>query len=129
MAKYLNLFYILTNPLLVTENSCNADITLTFLNLYLVSPVAKILSSLGAIFKCLHRNFIGVGPIFYSCGKAVIRYLYVRSSFEVNIHEVLKRDSFIFKSLFIGECVNLFNLGSFYFQREDSEFGRSPLVL
>ena len=74
-------------------------------------------------------NFIGVGPIFYSCGTAVVRYLYVRSSFEVNIQEVLKRDSFIFKSLFIGECVNLFNLGSFHFQPDDSDFGRSPLVL
>ena len=74
-------------------------------------------------------NFIGVGPIFYSCGTAVVRYLYVRSSFEVNIQEVLKRDSFIIKSIFIGECVNLFNLGSFYFQPEDLEFGRSPLVL
>ena len=74
-------------------------------------------------------NTVGVGQVIYNAGTALVRYLYVRSSFVVNIQEVLRRDSFIFKSMFIGECVNLFNLGSFYFKRETSEFGRSPLVL
>ena len=74
-------------------------------------------------------NTVGVGPIFYSSGTAFVRYLYVRSSFEVNIQEVLKRDTFIVKSILMVECINIFNFCSFYFQLADARTERSPLVL
>ena len=71
-----------------------------------------------------------MAAIFYSAATAVVRYLYVRSSTQVNIQEVLKKDSFIFKSIFVVECCNLFNIGTFYFQSGTSEFeGRSVAVL
>jgi hypothetical protein len=58
---------------------------------------------------------LGVGSIVYSTGTSLIRYLYVRSSLVTNIQETLKRDSFVIKSIIIGESINCFNLGSFYF--------------
>ena len=71
-----------------------------------------------------------VGVIFYSATTSVVRYLYVKSSTQLNIQKVLKKDSFIFKSIFIVECLNLINIGSAYFQSTDSEYGgRSPAVL
>ena len=64
-----------------------------------------------------------------SSGTALIRYLYVRSSFEDNIQRVLKRDHFVIKSVLMGESVNFLTFGSFFLQMGSSEFGRSPLVL
>ena len=61
---------------------------------------------------------LGVGSIIYSSGTSFIRYLYVRSSLISNIQETLKRDSFILKSIIIGESLSFFNLGSFYFQHQ-----------
>ena len=74
-------------------------------------------------------NTVGNGVILYSSGTALIRYLYLRSSFEDNIQKVLKRDHFVMKSILIGESFNFLTFGSFYFQMGSSEFGRSPLVL
>jgi hypothetical protein len=74
-------------------------------------------------------SIVGAGTNIYSSGTALVRYLYVRSSFEVHVQEALKRDSFILKSLFIGECINLFNIGSFFFDTGSPEFGKSPQVL
>merc|ERR1719450_335730 len=54
---------------------------------------------------------LGVGTIIYGSGTSFIRYLYVRSSLISNIQETLKRDSFIIKSLIIGESLSMFNLG------------------
>ena len=61
---------------------------------------------------------LAVGSIIYSSGTSFVRYLYVRSSLISNIQETLKRDSFIIKSLIIGESLSIFNLGSFYFLRQ-----------
>ena len=47
-----------------------------------------------------------------------ICYLYFRSSLVANIQETLKRDSFVVKSIIIGESINYFNFGSFYFQND-----------
>ena len=74
-------------------------------------------------------NTGGFAVILYSSGTALIRYLYVRSSFEDNIQRVLKRDHFIIKSVLVGESVNFLTFASFFFQMGSSEFGRSPLVL
>ena len=65
---------------------------------------------------------LGVGTIIYGSGTSFVRYLYVRTSLMSNIQETLKRDSFIIKSLIIGESLSIFTLGSFYFQRQ-------PMVL
>ena len=61
---------------------------------------------------------LGVGTIIYGSGTSFVRYLYVRTSLISNIQETLKRDSFIIKSLIIGESLSIFTLGSFYFQRQ-----------
>ena len=77
--------------------------------------------------SCL--NCAGVATIAYSAGTATIRYLYVRSSFETNIERVLKRDSFVFKSVIIGETLNALTLLSHYLQPTSQNYGLSPLLI
>ena len=72
---------------------------------------------------------VGVATIVYSAGTATIRYLYVRSSFETNIDRVLKRDYFIYKSVVVGELLNLLTLISHYIQPTSPDYGLSPLVI
>ena len=75
-------------------------------------------------------NTICVGSIIYSSGSSLVRYLYVRSSLRTEVQNILKRDSFIISSIVVGECINLFNWGSFYYQQLGN-YGleKSPLVL
>ena len=75
-------------------------------------------------------NTICVGSVIYSSGTSLVRYLYVRSSLRTEVHDILKRDSFIISSIVVGECINLFNWGSFYYQQLGN-YGleKSPLVL
>ena len=75
-------------------------------------------------------NTICVGSVIYSSGTSLVRYLYVRSSLRTEVQDILKRDSFIISSIVVGECINLFNWGSFYYQQLGN-YGleKSPLVL
>ena len=61
---------------------------------------------------CLYQNCwlmtIGLvhttlNSLSYSAATAIIRYVYVRSSLQANRQEVLKRNAFIFKAIFIVE--------------------------
>ena len=74
-------------------------------------------------------NCAAIGTIVYSAGTATVRYLYIRSSFEINIERVLKRDSFILQSVIIGEVLNFLTLVSHYMQPTSSDYGLSPLIL
>ena len=75
-------------------------------------------------------NTISVGSVIYSSGTALIRYLYVRSSMVTIVQDILKSNSFVVKSIVIGECISLFNWGSFYYQQVGySTFQKSPMVL
>jgi hypothetical protein len=69
------------------------------------------------------------GAITYGTGTALIRYLYVISSFKDNIEKVMKRDHFVVKSILIGDSLNFLNAGSLYLQMGTSEFGRSPMMV
>ena len=71
---------------------------------------------------------LGAGAIIYDCGTSLVRYLYIRSSLATSIQEVLKRDSFIIKSIVIGEFICVFNFASFFTHFQPSEEG-SDLVL
>ena len=71
-----------------------------------------------------------LNSLSYSAATAIIRYVYVRSSLQVNIQEVLKRNAFIFKAIFIVECIGFFNLYSFYvLQKGKSGVERLPLLI
>ena len=75
-------------------------------------------------------NTICVGSVIYSSGTSLVRYLYVRSSLRTEVQDILKRDSFIISSIVVGECINLFNWGSFYYQQLGNYvLEKSPLVL
>ena len=54
-----------------------------------------------------------MNSLSYSAATAIIRYVHVRSSLQVEVQAVLKRNAFIFKTIFIVEflgCLNLFSL-------------------
>ena len=75
-------------------------------------------------------NTISFGSIIYNSGTSLIRYWYVRSSLVTKVQDILKRDSFVVKSIVIGECIQLVNWGSFYYQQAGSSgFEKSPMVL
>ena len=76
------------------------------------------------------QNFAQTGTLVYSCGTAIVRYIYVRSSFQPQIQTTVKRDSFAYRSVFVGESINYLTLAVNYLQSPQQEkVGRSPLVL
>ena len=88
---------------------------------------------------CLYQNCwlmtIGLvhttlNSLSYSAATAIIRYVYVRSSLQANRQEVLKRNAFIFKAIFIVESIGFINLYSFYvLRKEHSGVERLPLLI
>ena len=58
----------------------------------------------------------------------MIRFLFIRSSLSMNIQAVLKRDSFLIKSILIGESICVFNFASFFVHFKANAQG-SPWVL
>ena len=57
---------------------------------------------------------VTINGLFYSAA-ATIRYIFIRTSLQPNIQEVLKKDAFFFKSMFIVESLGCYNLLSFFF--------------
>ena len=55
-----------------------------------------------------------VQGLFYSAAATTIRYIFIRSSLQPNIQEVLKRDALVFKSIFIVESLGCYNLLTFF---------------
>ena len=71
-----------------------------------------------------------MNSLSYSAATAIIRYVHVRSSLRVEVQEVIKRNAFIFKSIFIVEIVGCYNLYSFYMmQRDKSGVERLPFLV
>ena len=46
----------------------------------------------------------------YSAATAIIRYTYIRSSLQSEIQAAIKRNAFIFKTIFIAEAIGILNL-------------------
>lgn len=57
---------------------------------------------------------VTVNSLFYSAAATIIRYIFIRSSYQPNIQEVLKRDAFVYKSMFIVESLGCYNLITFF---------------
>ena len=55
-----------------------------------------------------------VTGLFYSAASTIIRYIFIRSSLKPNVQAALKRDAFVFKSLFIVETLGFYNLLTFF---------------
>ena len=74
--------------------------------------------------------FTIMNSLSYSAATAIIRYVHVRSSLQVEVQEVIKRNAFIFKSIFIVEIIGCYNLYSFYMmQRGKSGVERFPFLV
>ena len=71
-----------------------------------------------------------LNSLSYSAATAIIRYVYVRSSLQASVQEVLKRNAFMFKSIFIVEFIGLLNVFSLYImQKGKSGADRLPLLV
>ena len=55
-----------------------------------------------------------VNALFYSAASTIIRYIFVRTSLQPDIQEVLKRDAFVYKSIFTVEFLGCYNLVTFF---------------
>ena len=55
-----------------------------------------------------------VNSLFYSATSTIIRYIFVRTSLQPDIQEVLKRDAFVYKSIFTVESLGCYNLVTFF---------------
>ena len=55
-----------------------------------------------------------INSVFYSAASTIIRYIFVRTSLQPDIQEVLKRDAFVYKSIFIVESLGCYNLLTFF---------------
>ena len=55
-----------------------------------------------------------LNELIYSAATAIIRYTYIRSSLESDIQAAIKRNAFIFKTIFIAEALGFLNLVNFY---------------
>ena len=74
--------------------------------------------------------FTIMNSLSYSAATAIIRYVHVRSSLQVEVQEVIKRNAFIFKSIFIVEIIGCYNLYSFYMmQSGKSGVERFPFLV
>ena len=71
-----------------------------------------------------------VNSLFYSAASTIIRYNFVRTSLQPDIQEVLKKDAFIYKSIFIVESMGCYNLLTFFFiQRGEKGPEKSEILL
>ena len=59
-----------------------------------------------------------IQSLVYNASTCLIRFLYVRSSLQVNIQEVYRRNQFTLMFILIGEGINVFNLVSALYYRK-----------
>ena len=59
-----------------------------------------------------------IASLVYNASTCLIRFLYVRSSLQVNIQEVYRRNQFTLMFILIGEGINVFNLVSALYYRK-----------
>ena len=62
-----------------------------------------------------------VNSLFYSAASTIIRYCFIRTSLQPDVQEVLKRDAFVFKSVFIVESLSAYNLLTFFLIQRGKE--------
>ena len=62
-----------------------------------------------------------VNSVFYSAATALIRYIYIKTSLQTNIQAVIKRNAFMWKSVFIIESLGCYNLASFYLLHKEKQ--------
>ena len=55
-----------------------------------------------------------VTGLFYSAASTIIRYIFVRTSLQPDIQDILKRDAFVYKSIFVVESLGMYNLFTFF---------------
>ena len=55
-----------------------------------------------------------VTSLYYSAASTIIRYIFIRSSLKPNVQAALKRDAFVYKSMFIVETLAFYNLITFF---------------
>ena len=60
-----------------------------------------------------------VNSVFYNAATAMIRYIYIKTSLQTNIQTAIKRNAFMWKSVFIIESLGCYNLVSFYFLKKE----------
>ena len=71
-----------------------------------------------------------MNSLSYSAATAIIRYIHVKNSLQVTVQEVIKRNAFIYKSIFIVESLGCFNLYSLYMmQRGKKGVERLPFLV
>ena len=71
-----------------------------------------------------------VNSLFYSAASTIIRYCFIRTSLQPDVQEVLKRDAFVFKSMFIVESLSAYNLLTFFLiQRGKRGAEKSSILL
>ena len=59
-----------------------------------------------------------IASIVYNASTTLIRFLYVRSSLQVNVQEVYRRNQFTLMFIAIGEGINIINLTSAVYYRQ-----------
>ena len=59
-----------------------------------------------------------IASLVYNASTTLIRFLYVRSSLQINIQEVYTRNQFTLMFIAIGEGINILNLTSAIYYRE-----------
>ena len=59
-----------------------------------------------------------IASIVYNASTTLIRFLYVRSSLQVNVQEVYRRNQFTLMFVAIGEGINIINLTSAVYYRQ-----------
>ena len=72
---------------------------------------------------------VTVNSLFYSAAATIIRYIFIRTSLQPNIQEVLKRDAFVFKSMFIVESLGCYNLLTFFFIQKGKRGAEKSSIL
>ena len=63
-----------------------------------------------------------LASLVYNASTCLIRFLYVRSSLQVNIQEVYRRNQFTLMFILICEGINVFNIVSALYYRPDVPF-------
>ena len=70
-----------------------------------------------------------VTGLFYSAASTIIRYIFVRTSLQPDIQDILKRDAFVYKSIFLVESLGFYNLFTFFLIRRGKKGPEKTKIL